>query len=200
MDWREAETLRPGDEVHALSERGPLHMRVVSGPTHDGEFEVLWLCDPEDWDVLTSGGNPGDEWDEWKVPWPIESVRRRDALLTAVELHEVLHDAWVDLDAVVQEPGTVIIRGFIERPILSRDGRLGRFPFDLLVEGELTAVEDDERVGHVPIESVTYVDGALRIEGSIPGRIVISTRVGEGRLRMGKPFEERHWFRWRPVR
>jgi hypothetical protein len=76
VEWSEAETLRAGDEVTALSKDGPLPMRVLSGPVHDGEFEILWLCEPKDWDALQSGGEPGDEWDEWRVPWPLEAVRR----------------------------------------------------------------------------------------------------------------------------
>lgn len=76
VNWSEAAALRPGDEVAALSKDGPIPMRVLSGPVRDGEFEILWLCDPTDWDTLQSGGRPGDEWDEWSVPWPLEALRR----------------------------------------------------------------------------------------------------------------------------
>jgi hypothetical protein len=74
MERRDAERLRPGDEVIALSVDGPLPMRVVEGPTADGDFEVMVLCEPKDWKVVEACGTPGDEWNEWRTPWPIEAI------------------------------------------------------------------------------------------------------------------------------
>lgn len=120
--------------------------------------------------------------------------------MSAEQLDQELHDAWLDFDAVVEEPGVVIVRGMIEKPIPTQRTRIGRFPFELRVEGQLTAVEDDERIGGVPIESVTYTDGVLRFEGGIPGRVLITAPRGEGELAVANdPVEVRRWFRWRPV-
>ena len=120
--------------------------------------------------------------------------------LSATDLTDYLHDGWVDLDAVIEESEAVIVRGTIEQSLPTRRTHRGRFPFELRVEGTLTAVEDDERIGRVPVNTVTYNDGVLRIEGSIPGRIVIATPTGEGQLTVApEPVEVRRWLRWRPV-
>lgn len=67
--------LRPGDLVTALSKGGErIPARVVSGPEVQGEFTVVILCDPDDWDIHRAGGKPGGYWEEWKYPWPVESI------------------------------------------------------------------------------------------------------------------------------
>jgi hypothetical protein len=128
-----------------------------------------------------------------------DSIQMIDGPLTAMDLTDYMHDGWVDLDDVVEEPGVIIVRGMIEQLLPTRRTRLGRFLFELRVEGQLTAVEDDEGIGRVPVNTVTYTDGVLRIDGSI-GRIVIATSTGEGRLTVApEPVEVRRWLRWPPV-
>lgn len=50
---------------------------VVVGPHNSGEFEVVILCEPEDWEVVEAGGRPdADYWGETCFPWPVEAVER----------------------------------------------------------------------------------------------------------------------------
>ena len=65
----------PGDLVYAVAEGGErISARIVGGPHADGEWEVVILCDPDDWELHQAGGKPGGYWEEWKYPWPVESI------------------------------------------------------------------------------------------------------------------------------
>ncbi len=61
--------------VDENGERRPA--RVVVGPHYSGEFEVVILCEPKDWEVVEAEGRPDDDyWGEACFPWPVEAVER----------------------------------------------------------------------------------------------------------------------------
>ena len=65
-----------GALVWAVGEDGQRRpARVVVGPHYQGEFEVVIICDLEDWDVVESGRRPSDDyWGEACFAWPVEAV------------------------------------------------------------------------------------------------------------------------------
>ncbi len=118
--------------------------------------------------------------------------------LSAEELDEAIHDAWIDLDRVVESGEVVVIHGSVDR-LLTR-WRLGRLNMELRIRGALSAVEDDEGVGRLPVQEVVYEDGAFRLEGAIPGRIIVASADHEAELQVDDhPMAVRRWFRWRPT-
>jgi hypothetical protein len=53
--------------------------RVNSRPHHQGEFEVVILCEPEDWEAVESEARPSnDYWGEACFVWPIEAIEVTD--------------------------------------------------------------------------------------------------------------------------
>jgi hypothetical protein len=51
--------------------------RVVIGPHWSGEFEVVVLCEPEDWETVQAERRPTDDyWGEACFVWPVEAIER----------------------------------------------------------------------------------------------------------------------------
>jgi len=51
--------------------------RVVIGPYQSGEFEVVVLCEPEDWETVQAERRPtNDYWGEACFVWPVEALER----------------------------------------------------------------------------------------------------------------------------
>lgn len=65
-----------GSLVWTVDENGEKNpARVVIGPHYSGEFEVVILCEPEDWGAVEAEGRPDDDyWGEACFPWPVEAV------------------------------------------------------------------------------------------------------------------------------
>lgn len=64
--------LERGDLVWRLTEKGRSPARIVIGPHHHGDFEIVILCDPEHWPE--GPGTADDYWGEWMYPWPVEAL------------------------------------------------------------------------------------------------------------------------------
>lgn len=65
-----------GDLVWAIAEDGERRpARVVIGPHQSGEFEVVVLCEPEDWETVQAERRPPDDyWGEACFVWPVEAI------------------------------------------------------------------------------------------------------------------------------
>ena len=65
-----------GALVWAIAENGQRRpARVVIGPHHSGEFEVVVLCEPDDWETVQAGERPADDyWGEACFVWPVEAI------------------------------------------------------------------------------------------------------------------------------
>ena len=51
--------------------------RVVVGPHYQGEFEVVVLCEPQDWVEVEADCRPADDyWGEACFTWPVESIEK----------------------------------------------------------------------------------------------------------------------------
>lgn len=120
-------------------------------------------------------------------------------------LDRELHDARLELHTLVREGNAVTISGTVDE---SGGGSLGfpksRYAIQLSVlEVAEVSVEDEQKVGVILVESVTFDEnaGVLQFESSIPGRLVIRTREPVVSVHRGdEPIAERHWGRWRTVR
>ena len=65
-----------GALVWTVAEDGQKRLaRVVLGPHYQGEFEVVVLCEPDDWEVVDAEARPSDDyWGEACFVWPIEAI------------------------------------------------------------------------------------------------------------------------------
>lgn len=119
------------------------------------------------------------------------------------DLDRELHDARLDLESVQRSGDALTVSGTVEHPTGDRSlPLLGRYPVLLTVRGvEDVSVEDDEGVGELFVEAVTYDSGTLRLESAIPGRILVRSRSPRFELQVGtEPIEFRRWGRWRSAR
>lgn len=65
-----------GDLVWTMAEDGQRRpARVVVGPHWSGDFEVVVLCEPEDWEAVQDERRPTrDYWGEACFAWPVEAI------------------------------------------------------------------------------------------------------------------------------
>jgi hypothetical protein len=61
--------IRAGDHVIARSAKGDLERRAATGVMMGGDFEVVWVVRPEEWEAAKKEGR-----DPEAIPWPAEDV------------------------------------------------------------------------------------------------------------------------------
>ena len=121
----------------------------------------------------------------------------RTLRLTPQELNGEVHDAWLDLDSVTVRDGVVAMALEVER---LRGKQWVLLPARLTVPGSIHAIEDDEGVGRLPVNRVIFSEGLLRLECSIPGRVIVATSDGTSELQIGRnPVAVKRRWRWRPL-
>lgn len=118
------------------------------------------------------------------------------------DLDRELHDARLDLGSVERTGDQLRVSGTIERPTGDRPvPLLGRYPVVFTVLGvEDVAIEDDEGVGELFVEVVSYDSGVLRLESAVPGRLLVRASSPRFELQVAEePTQLRRWGRWRAV-
>ena len=118
------------------------------------------------------------------------------------ELDQRLHDARLVLASFWRDRDKIQIEGSVDRPTQdSPVPLLGRFPLVVRIHGvDDLSVEDDEGVGELIVESVSYDDRSseLVFESAIPGRLRVRTASPAVDVEIGEqPIATRRWGRWR---
>lgn len=118
------------------------------------------------------------------------------------EVDQRLHDARLDLRSLRRDRDEVQLAGTVERPAPGRPiPLLARFTVLVRIRDvEAVSVEDDEGIGELIIESVTFDAEAreLLFESAIPGRLRVRTNSPSVDVQIGEePTETRRWGRWR---
>lgn len=114
----------------------------------------------------------------------------------------ILHDSRLDLSTLVLDSGRLTIEGEATGAgsVAGVKGAI-RFAIKLVIPAVVwVACEDDEAVGEIFVERVSFdaQSGCLRVESSVPGRLLVGTNGGAASV-MREPVAVRRWGRWRQI-